>query len=198
MANHVPFIPGWSHTPIPNFSLSAGGLLALADLSTIAQRTALRGGSSWLDSLLLAPGLHYQQAADELARAEGTPTLTAVEASSSGSGPATTYRIVNQAVISYILRSAKEGKTVVLDVGELPVKSSSSWSKRRQSQRNAVLYGPAGKQQDQAEVDIGWVANLLYLTSPLLTCAAIVIVVLLGDCKVLTPAFPNHTPFNFS
>lgn len=186
-ATSTPFISGWSHNPIPNFILSAAGLLVLADLSTIAQRTALRGGSSWFDSLLLAPGLHYQQAADELARAEGTPMLTAVEVDSTnsydaegnGRGPVT-HRIVNQAVISYILRSAKEGQTVVLDVGNLPVKAKPGWTKRRQSQRNSVLYGP-GKQAQPEE--LSWAAHALYLTSPLLTCFAIVLVVLLGDCE---------------
>ncbi|KAK2777857.1 hypothetical protein CKAH01_11903 [Colletotrichum kahawae] len=59
-----PIIP---KTPLPSLSLSAAGLVALADLQTIAHRTALTGTSSWWDSLVLAPGLHYQQAADGVA-----------------------------------------------------------------------------------------------------------------------------------
>ncbi|GAB0133149.1 Eukaryotic peptide chain release factor subunit 1 [Epichloe bromicola] len=61
-----PFVSSWSSTPVPALSLSAAGLLALADLSTVAHRTIITGGSSWLDAFVLAPGLHYQQAAGAL------------------------------------------------------------------------------------------------------------------------------------
>ncbi|KAI8278400.1 hypothetical protein K4K61_012717 [Colletotrichum sp. SAR11_59] len=59
-------------TPLPSLSLSAAGLVALADLQTIAHRTALTGTSSWWDSLVLAPGLHYQQAADGVAGSDAS------------------------------------------------------------------------------------------------------------------------------
>ncbi|KZL87881.1 hypothetical protein CI238_08714 [Colletotrichum incanum] len=62
----MPF-PVLPREPIPGLSLSAAGLVALADLQTIANRTALTGTSSWFDALVLAPGLHYQQAADGVA-----------------------------------------------------------------------------------------------------------------------------------
>lgn len=182
-----PLIPGWTATPIPNFSLSAAGLLALADLSTIAQRTALRGGSSWLDSLLLAPGLHYQQAADELSRAEGAVQLTAVEIGIDGTP--TSHLIVNRAVVSYVLRTAKEGRTVVLDVGEIPVRSK-SWAgrvgARGLGQRGIVYSGRGGR--DGAEQGLSWAAQVLYLASPLLTCIAIAFVILLGDCESIPPS----------
>ncbi|KAI7781732.1 hypothetical protein LA080_014363 [Diaporthe eres] len=136
-------IPGWTNTPIPNFSLSAAGLLVLADLNTIAQRTSLRGGSSWFDSLLLAPGLHYQQAADEVACGDAK-TLVAVEIQPDGKP--TSHQIVNQAVVNYVLRTAKEGETVVLDVGEIPVKSRSWRTARagRGGQRASVYAGGWG------------------------------------------------------
>ncbi|KAG8166764.1 hypothetical protein KVR01_002453 [Diaporthe batatas] len=174
-------IPGWTNTPIPNFSLSAAGLLVLADLNTIAQRTSLRGGSSWFDSLLLAPGLHYQQAADEVAHGDAK-TLVAVEIQPDGK-PAS-HQIVNQAVVNYVLRSAKDGKTVVLDVGELPVKSHSWRAGRtaRGGQRSSVYAGNwGGRRRGAALPDLGWTAHLLYLASPLLTCVAIVLIVLVGD-----------------
>ncbi|GJC97444.1 hypothetical protein ColKHC_06270 [Colletotrichum higginsianum] len=66
----MPF-PLLSKEPIPGLSLSAAGLVALADLHTVANRTALKGTSSWLDALVLAPGLHYQQAADGVAGDSG-------------------------------------------------------------------------------------------------------------------------------
>lgn len=175
-------IPGWTNTPIPNFSLSAAGLLVLADLNTIAQRTSLRGGSSWFDSLLLAPGLHYQQAADEVAHGDAK-TLVAVEIQPDGK-PAS-HQIVNQAVVNYVLRTAKEGETVVLDVGEIPVKSR-SWRTGRNArggQRASVYAGSRGGGGGGVALpDLGWTAHLLYLASPLLTCVAIVMIILVGDC----------------
>jgi hypothetical protein len=173
-------IPGWTNTPIPNFSLSAAGLLVLADLNTIAQRTSLRGGSSWFDSLLLAPGLHYQQAADEVAHGDAR-TLVAVEVQPDGR-PAS-HQIVNQAVVNYVLRTAKEGKTVVLDVGEIPDKSR-SWRTARSGQRASVYAGDWGNgRRGLFRPDLGWTAHLLYLASPLLTCVAVVLMVLVGDCR---------------
>lgn len=177
-------IPGWTHTPIPNFSLSAAGLLVLADLNTIAQRTSLRGGSSWFDSLLLAPGLHYQQAADEVAFGDAK-TLVAVEIQPDGK-PAS-HQIVNQAVVNYVLRTAKEGETVVLDVGEIPVKSR-SWRTGRAARggQRASVYAGGGWGGGSSGVvlpDLDWTAHLLYLASPLLTCVAIVLIVLVGDCE---------------
>lgn len=179
-ATRDPFIPGWSSQPIPNFSISASGLIVLADLSTIAERTALRGGSSWLDSLLLAPGLHYQQAADDLFRGEGAQILTAVELNRDGKP--TAHRIVNQAVVSYVLRVAKEGRTVVLDVGEIPLKKR-SWTTGRKGSvgrgQRAMLYGGSAA----VEESLSMAAQLLYVASPVLTCVAIALLVLLKDCE---------------
>lgn len=185
-------IPGWTNTPIPNFSLSAAGLLVLADLNTIAQRTSLRGGSSWFDSLLLAPGLHYQQAADEVAHGDAK-TLIAVEIQPDGK--TASHQIVNHAVVNYVLRTAKEGTTVVLDVGEIPVKSHSWRTGRtaRGGQRSSVYAGDGGgRGRGAALPDLGWTAHLLYLASPLLTCVAIVLIVLVGDCT--SCLFPTHGP----
>ncbi|KAJ0123575.1 hypothetical protein J7T55_012040 [Diaporthe amygdali] len=178
-ATHT-LIHGWTSTPIHNFSLSAAGLLVLADLNTIAQRTSLRGGSSWLDSLLLAPGLHYQQAADELAHGD-SKILSAVEIRPDGKP--VSHQIVNQAVVNYVLRTAKEGETVVLDVGEIPVKSRSWRTGRngRGGQRASVYAGGWGGGGRVDLPDLGWTAHLLYLASPLLTCVAIVLIILVGD-----------------
>ncbi|KAK0488374.1 hypothetical protein EDD18DRAFT_1420251 [Armillaria luteobubalina] len=46
-------------------TLEAAGLVALADLFTVAMRTALTGAASYLDALVLAPELYQQQTADE-------------------------------------------------------------------------------------------------------------------------------------
>lgn len=174
-----PLVPGWTTRPIPSFTLSAAGLLVLADLSTIAQRTALRGGSSWFDGLLLVPGLHYQQAADELARGEGATILIAVEDPGSD-GTVVRHRIVNQAVVNYVLRVAKDGETVLLDVGELPKRPRNKGTSKSQ---RAVLY--AGEEADHRE-ELTWTAHLLYLASPVLTCIAVVLIILLADCKSIS------------
>lgn len=81
----MPF-PVLSKEPIPGLSLSAAGLVALADLQTIANRTALTGTSSWFDALVLAPGLHYQQAADGVAGGSGAVTAETSAAFGFGGG----------------------------------------------------------------------------------------------------------------
>ncbi|PTB36589.1 uncharacterized protein TrAFT101_010470 [Trichoderma asperellum] len=122
MDPNPPFIASWTATPIPNLSLSAGGLLALADLNTIAQRTAIAGGSSWLDAFVLAPGLHYQQAADLLTPeyGAGRPVL-----SMALDGGAARYVVNNVAMVKYLRRLwEREGKygvvtlCVKMDEGE--------------------------------------------------------------------------------
>ncbi|KAK0492837.1 hypothetical protein EDD18DRAFT_1357203 [Armillaria luteobubalina] len=55
----------------------AAGLVALADLSTIVTRTALTGTATYLDALVLAPGLYQQQTADEVNHGE-LPTTGAM------------------------------------------------------------------------------------------------------------------------
>lgn len=110
---HTPLIPSWSSNPIPYLSLSAGGLLALADLNTVAQRTAITGGSSWLDALVLAPGLHYQQAADALDQPAGSSgksltaalgvDMVAVETRPDGT-EVRRYVVRNAAMVHYLQR----------------------------------------------------------------------------------------------
>ncbi|KAK3363298.1 hypothetical protein B0T25DRAFT_35631 [Lasiosphaeria hispida] len=171
--------PEWSNRPIPGVSLSAGGLLALADLSTIAQRTAITGGSTWLDSLLLAPGLHYQQAADELVKPTGgTAILDAVEEKHDTT--LLTFRINNAATANYIQKIARPGETVTLDVGLIPVMRARFRLRRSLSGLHATI---SWAENDM--LDLGWVSHLLYLVSPLLTIAALVFAILLQDWWVL-------------
>lgn len=186
--------PQWTTHPIPGVSLSAGGLLALADLSTVAQRTAITGGSSWLDSLLLAPGLHYQQAADELTNWSASSATAIVDA---GTGPGagigvtregdgvgetgiprqTTFRINNAATIKYLQKIARPGQTVTLDVGTIQAIRQQLRIRRSESGLHATVSAV-----DDLP-DLGWLPHVLYLISPLLTIAAIVLVILFQDCK---------------
>jgi hypothetical protein len=55
---------------VPSFSLDTAGIVALADLATIQERTALTGTAALLDCLVLCPGLHLQQRAVTLNNGE--------------------------------------------------------------------------------------------------------------------------------
>ncbi|KAI5867614.1 hypothetical protein GGS23DRAFT_186073 [Durotheca rogersii] len=179
--------PNWSQTPIPGVQISASGLLALADLGTIAQRTRIAGGASWLDALLLAPGLHYQQAADELAgrgsdgrgddggrRNGGVDTYSAVELYG---GRTSTHDIANSATRRYLERVGLPGRTVTVDVG-MPPDRSRHW--RRRATRRPGAGQRATIWQDQS-ADLGRLSHLLYLASPVLTVAAFVLMILLQE-----------------
>jgi hypothetical protein len=167
----MPFINGWRQTPIPGLSLGDGGILALANLNTIAQRTAITGGASWFDSLVLAPGLHYQQAADELARGSGRPALDALETEENGR--VQTHQINNAATIRYLQKVAQPGRVVTLDVGDIPSRFRSR--KRLSSRQHAAVLGA------EEVPDLGWLSHLLYVASPCLTLLAIVLEILLED-----------------
>ncbi|KAL6694546.1 hypothetical protein J3F84DRAFT_349691 [Trichoderma pleuroticola] len=193
--NH-PFIAAWTSTPIPNLSLSAGGLLALADLNTIAQRTAIAGGASWLDAFVLAPGLHYQQAADSLTPEYGSGKLVL----STLDGGARRFVVSNVAMVKYLRRLwEREGKYGVVTLyvraenGAAGISFASSLSlllgrddSRRRSQRR---WQRDLRRQLEAEhrshvrevLEMDWVSHALYLLSPLLTVVAIVFMVLLQD-----------------
>lgn len=182
----------WADTPIPHLKLSSSGLLALAQLSTVAQRTAITGGSSWLDCLLLAPGMHYQQAVDAVGD-HLQSDYSAVEMPSSGGGgrgigssqeiggqelaqALLRHKITNPATIRFLKRASKHGGgAVVIDVGIRPPREY--WPRRRQraSQRATIL-------NDQ-NIDLGLLSHMLYLASPVLTIAAFVVFALMEDCK---------------
>ncbi|RFU74736.1 hypothetical protein TARUN_7511 [Trichoderma arundinaceum] len=201
--NH-PFIAAWTSTPIPNLSLSAGGLLALADLNTIAQRTAIAGGSSWLDAFVLAPGLHYQQAADLLTPeyGSGRPVLsTALD------GGARRYVVSNVAMVKFLRRLwEREGKYGVVTLyvrmendglGGIAFASSLSLllgydasgrrdgnnrrSQRREQRSLRRLQDIDHKNHVKEVLEMDWLSHALYLLSPLLTVTAIVFMVLLQD-----------------
>ncbi|KAF8436712.1 hypothetical protein BGX38DRAFT_1099131 [Terfezia claveryi] len=110
--------------PLPRFVVEAGGLVALADLTTIAERTALMGKAWWLDILVIAPGIHLHQRSAELANAGGELPPTA--ALTSGY----VFRVENQAMVGWLQRVGEAGSLVEVEVrahngsslldGELP------------------------------------------------------------------------------
>ncbi|KAI1140816.1 hypothetical protein F5Y05DRAFT_288016 [Hypoxylon sp. FL0543] len=161
--------PNWSQTPIPGLELSASGLLALADLGTVANRTRIVGGSSWLDALLLAPGLHYQQAADAVAG--HTESYSAVELYEDRTS---TYKIANPATRHYLERVGLAGQRVTVDVGRMPDRDYYFGGRRQVPGQRATIW------QDQGS-DLGWVSHVLYLASPVLTITAFVFMILLRE-----------------
>ncbi|EFQ32702.1 uncharacterized protein GLRG_07846 [Colletotrichum graminicola M1.001] len=169
----MPF-PVLSKEPFPQLSLSAAGLVALADLQTIANRTALTGTSSWFDALVLAPGLHYQQAADGVAgsavtaeTSSGTPGIFGTQALPGGRR--IDVRVTNPGMLLFLsrlgVRDTELLRIITLDVGTL---------------------GSRGRRRGRAFAhDADWeferASHLLYLTTPALTFAALTIMVLLAD-----------------
>ncbi len=78
---------------ISGITLESAGLIALADLSTVAVRTALTGTASYLDVLVLAPGMHQQQSAVKINDGElpNTGSMT----------KGYVFRVENPATVSY-------------------------------------------------------------------------------------------------
>ncbi|KAL2686935.1 hypothetical protein Neosp_004480 [[Neocosmospora] mangrovei] len=157
-------IPSWTTTPLPSIVLSASGLLALADLRTISRRTALVGGASWVDSLVLAPGLHYQQACDDFER-EAPIGLVAL--------PVEAFNGVRQ---------SPEG-IVTLDVGlDMPWRVAKSF-KKLFKKRKVEDEEDENEDDDDWDVlpDVDWLSHLLYLVSPILTVSSLTFMILFED-----------------
>jgi len=100
----------FTKSSLKNIRLDASGLIALADLRTIARRTALTGSSSYLDIFFLAPGIHCQQDASEINRGEypiaGAMTTGYV------------FRIENQATVAYLQSVGETGHLTNVFVSE--------------------------------------------------------------------------------
>ncbi|KDQ57952.1 hypothetical protein JAAARDRAFT_34766 [Jaapia argillacea MUCL 33604] len=96
------------NTSLSGLRLEASGLLALADLRTIAYRTALTGSASFLDILFLAPGIHCQQAASEVHGGE-YPTIGAMTTGY-------VFRVENEATVNYLQRVGEPGHLATVDV----------------------------------------------------------------------------------
>ncbi|EXK49485.1 hypothetical protein FOXG_01200 [Fusarium oxysporum f. sp. lycopersici 4287] len=174
-------IPSWSTTPLPNITLSASGLLVLADLRTISRRTALTGGASWIDSLVLAPGLHYQQACDDLEReapigliALSTQTLDQMQ-----------YAVKNTMTASYLKSLVKDGaeNIITLDVGlDTPWDVVKIVGKVIRKPRISDEEDDDEDHEDWASLsDVDWLSHLLYLASPLITSTSIALMVIFED-----------------
>ena len=97
---------------IGGIALDSAGLVALADLSTIKQRTALMGSGCIFDILLLAPGIHTQQDATSVNGGE------LPQAGEMKTGYV--FRIENPATVNYLQRVGKTGHLVTVSVEDPP------------------------------------------------------------------------------
>jgi hypothetical protein len=102
------WLPHWKREPIVNVSLDAAGLVALADLSTISQRTVLTGGASYTEALTLCPGIHRQYTANELNKGE----YPACAALTTGY----VFRVENPATVNFLQRSGRTGHLTTIIV----------------------------------------------------------------------------------
>ena len=91
-----------------NVRLNAAAIVALAELTTIAERTALTGSSDFLECLVLCPGLHKQQSATNLNNAE----FPATAALTTGY----VFRVENSATVHYLQRVGRTGHLTMLNV----------------------------------------------------------------------------------
>lgn len=169
------FIDGWTSKPFPSLAFSAGGVLALADLHTIAQRTAIAGGASWFDVLVLAPGIHYQQAANELFHRGGATAI--IEIIDELHPSSVRLQLNNAAIAHYIQKVAKPGETVTLDVGRA-VAAKGLYKVRRSNTGSHVT---AWRNREKPKC--GWLSHALYLTTPVVTVASVSLVVIFKDCE---------------
>lgn len=139
--------------PIPGVSLEAAGLIALADLTTVAKHTALNGTSSFLDLLVLCPGIHRQQNATNLNGGELPPTAALTTGY--------VFRVENQATVFYLQKMGVPGHLVTLNVRETK---------------------PGGRRPDFNDVSKALTLALLLYTIPiLLTLTALVCLILMED-----------------
>ncbi|KAH7196554.1 uncharacterized protein B0J16DRAFT_312904 [Fusarium flagelliforme] len=170
-------IPSWTDTPIPNLSLSASGLLVLADLRTISRRTALTGGASWVDAFVLAPGLHYQQACDEVQR-EAPVGLVALALGEMQ------YAVKNTMTASYLKSLFKDDEdSITLTVGiDTPWDIVKFVGKVIKKRRISDEEDNDADHDDWASLsDVDWFSHLLYLGTPVITLTSISLMVILED-----------------
>ena len=117
-----------------DIQLKAAGLLALADLRSIARWTAITGSASWLDVLFLAPGIHLQQSASELGGGEYPPTAALTTGY--------VFRVENEATVRYLRSVGRPGHLTNVAVESAPI--SNQWTaalKTRARSPGALSWG---------------------------------------------------------
>ncbi|PBK87617.1 hypothetical protein ARMGADRAFT_997740 [Armillaria gallica] len=147
---------------ISGITLESAGLVALADLPTVAVRTALMGTASWLDILVLAPGMHQQQSADEVNRSEFPLTGSLTNGC--------VFHVENPATVSYLQSIGRTGHLVTAKV----VNQNLNNAKKKNP------YFDLSPPQSHTFYRAGVSVALLYLLCPMLT---IVVFALVGSIR---------------
>ncbi|KAK0184782.1 hypothetical protein F5146DRAFT_221334 [Armillaria mellea] len=150
----------FNKSSISGITLESAGLVALADLSTVAVRTALTGTASWIDILVLAPGMHQQQSADEVNRSEFPQTGSLTKGY--------VFRVENPATVSYLQRIGRTGYLVTAEVKRKP--------RTRSTLEIPFFKGVDLTPQNQPFYIAGVPVALLYLLCPMLTIAVFALV----------------------
>ncbi|MCJ1475954.1 hypothetical protein MMC13_004618 [Lambiella insularis] len=94
-------------------SLDAGGFVAIAELETIEERTALTGTAAYLDVFVLCPGLHRQQRAPDINCSELPPCAALTTGYM--------FRVENPGTVHYFQRIGKTVHTVLVEVSRSPL-----------------------------------------------------------------------------
>lgn len=139
-------------------SLDAAGLVALADLSTIARRTALTGTSTLLDAFVLCPGLHRQTTAPQLNQGE----YPACAALTTGY----VFRVENPATVLYLQKVGRTGQLTTLSVKEVQRKPTTF------SSVLSFFYSSRG---------VSWISTIPYFGAALLTVITLLLLILFKD-----------------
>lgn len=144
---------------MPKLSLDAAGLVALADLTIVAQRAALTGTSALLDIFILCPGMHQQQSALALHGAEHP----AVAAMTTGY----VFRVENPATVHFLQKVGRTGHLTCLSVAKVSDVNPARWSHFL-----SAIY---------TFHNASFTSSVVYLSAACGTLLILILVVLLGD-----------------
>ncbi|PKS08435.1 hypothetical protein jhhlp_005146 [Lomentospora prolificans] len=150
----------------PSISLDAAGLVALADLTTIQQRTTLTGTAVLFDVLILCPGIHLQQESVSLNGGE----YPACAALTTGY----VFRVENPATVYYLQQVSLTGHLTNVEVSRVvPEEGLPFWDLSTfYSHNNATL-----------------LSTLAYTTSMLWTLTVILLTAMTHDWWALSVLF---------
>ncbi len=197
-SSRLPWLP-WTDTPLDGTFLSASGLLVLADLSTIAKRTVLKGGSTYVDAFILAPRLHQQQLCESLASTLNAKLSNRGTRGTFGSGTGnkkTTIRnietgmeeeVTNTVMLQYLHRMAEDlrrgtplgsresTRGVTLRVGQPPPSAGTISRLLSSSLRQRI------RERGATPLFKGIPGTLLYVASPVMTAMSMSLMLATGD-----------------
>jgi hypothetical protein len=143
---------------LPPLSLNAVGIIALAENTSIAQRTALLGNSAYLDMFVLCPGLHRQQSAPKLNGGEH-PAMAALTTGY-------VFRVENPATVLFLQSKGKTGHLVTIEVIASPKSTKGGLNTRARVLLNGLTSFGNPK--------VNWVSSCFYFTAasatPTLLC----------------------------